>query len=352
MILIIVGLYMLLHVAMYFIFRAQVLSASKWTYFLQFSLFTLFVNTLLLFGLAFLFSGAHYQDAIDPIDTGYSPLAQEHALSYLTFLLAWIVSALALWLKMDKLSPLVALITSAFLTIGPGFSIGILGQVISVNDNSFLFALMPIFQLTISILLFTKLLKQRAAIAKNYNYTNKFLRKLNEYSAFIVKMPVLLLLFSLPVFIVVTLLLLIFGQAPDSAVKLFTETTTWNFSQKTHPPFLDHQGHYLCTVAACGSPKLVKPVGLGERNGQAIIINRQLQIANAFEELILDFSPMLHKVIRAFYDKYGYGFSRHITTSRRSNLIYLFMKPLEWFFLLILYLCCSKPENKITKQYR
>lgn len=144
---------------------------------------------------------------------------------------------------------------------------------------------------------------------------------------------------------------MIFGQDYDAVVKGFTETTEWKFSQHDHPPYLDHRGHYLCTVAACGSPRLVKPLRWGKRGGRPIIVNRQLQIANAFEELIADFSPKLHHFLRTNYDKYGYNLSQKIKTPAASNITYLLMKPLEWFFLLCLYTFCLYPERKIERQY-
>ena len=100
---------------------------------------------------------------------------------------------------------------------------------------------------------------------------------------------------------------MLFGDDYDAVSKALTETTTWGFSQHDHPPHLPHQGHYLCTVAACGSPQLVKPLRWGIRGKQRIIVNRQLQIANAFEELIADLSPTLHRFIRKNYDRYGYA---------------------------------------------
>lgn len=80
-------------------------------------------------------------------------------------------------------------------------------------------------------------------------------------------------------------------------------------------------------------------------------MNRQLQIANAFEEMISDFSPQMHRFIRRTYDRYGYNLSLKINTPQRSNLTYFLMKPLEWLFLFCLYLGCQNPEAKIKKQY-
>ncbi len=144
---------------------------------------------------------------------------------------------------------------------------------------------------------------------------------------------------------------MLFGQDYNSLVKVFTETATWRFSQHISPFPLPHEGHYLCTVAAKGSPNVVKPVRLGKRWGRTIIVNRQLQIANAFEELLSDLSPGLHRVIRHNYDKYGYDLSKKINNTKASNITYILMKPLEWIFLICLYLFVVEPEKKIKKQY-
>ena len=74
-------------------------------------------------------------------------------------------------------------------------------------------------------------------------------------------------------------------------------------------------------------------------------------LANAFEQLIQERTPKLHRRIRDFYDKYGYPVSKHIRSAWSADVVYIIMKPLEWFFLLTLYLCDTKPENRINSQY-
>ncbi len=55
--------------------------------------------------------------------------------------------------------------------------------------------------------------------------------------------------------------------------------------------------------------------------------------------------------IRYFYDTYGYPVSKHIRSAWAADVVYVIMKPLEWFFLMILYLFDEKPENRIASQY-
>ncbi|MBP3272139.1 MAG: hypothetical protein J6M17_07925, partial [Ruminococcus sp.] len=87
------------------------------------------------------------------------------------------------------------------------------------------------------------------------------------------------------------------------------------------------------------------------RAGDRIIVNRQLCIANAFEDLIMDKTPRFHRALRGFYDKYGYPLCRSITTPLRADIVYIIMKPLEWLFLIVLYLFDTKPESRISAQY-
>ncbi len=141
------------------------------------------------------------------------------------------------------------------------------------------------------------------------------------------------------------------GQGLDAPVKAFTDTADWTFSKQIPPPPMEYEGHYLCTVAAGGHGKVVKPVRFGKRRGAVIIVNRQLCIANAFEESVAERFPKLHKRIRHAYDTYGYPLSNIITTKGRADLVYFLMKPLEWVFLLYLYLTDIRPEERINRQY-
>ncbi len=149
------------------------------------------------------------------------------------------------------------------------------------------------------------------------------------------------------------LFLRFFGQRPDSIIKAFTETSDWALSQQVPPPpvNIEMNGHYLCTVSLRGHKSIVKPLRYGLRRGNKIVVNRQLMIANAFEELIQVKFPKSHKVIRNFYDHYGYPLSKLITSKHKADFVYILMKPLEFVFLLVLYLLDKKPENRIASQY-
>lgn len=155
----------------------------------------------------------------------------------------------------------------------------------------------------------------------------------------------------LPIAIICEILYILLGQGADGFIKAFTMTADWTFSTQIPPPPLEYEGHYLCTVAAGGHERIVKPVRYGIRRNQKIVVNRQLLIANAFEDLIAERLPKTHRRIRNFYDKYGYPVSRHITTKTRADIVYIIMKPLEYIFLAVLYMFDIQPENRIAVQY-
>lgn len=192
----------------------------------------------------------------------------------------------------------------------------------------------------------TVLIKERKTQFR-YDWVKKlytFLAKTSHFTLFSFA-----LLFPLAALLEIVLILL--GQGPDGVIKAFTMTADWTFSTQTPPPPMQYDGHYLCTVAAGGHRKVVHPQRFGTRLGQPILVNRQLCIANAFEELIQEKAPRFHHHVRHFYDTHGYPLSKKITTPFRADLVYVLMKPLEWVFLAFLYLLDRHPEQRIATQY-
>ena len=182
-------------------------------------------------------------------------------------------------------------------------------------------------------------------------YKNKFLNKCNKLLNDIDTWPILSVILAIPLAMVLTGILVLFGQRPDEAIKAFLETSDWTLSKKISPPPVTYDGHYLCTVSLKGHEKLVKPTRMGIRHGEKIVVNRQLCIANAFEDLIQEKTPRFHHFVRHIYDKYGFPLSEHIHTAWQADITYILMKPLEWIFLVVLYLFDKKPENRIATQY-
>jgi hypothetical protein len=197
---------------------------------------------------------------------------------------------------------------------------------------------------------------ERKILQMDYNIDTKttyFAYRVLTFKPFI-KFPLLLIL-CFPLIFLATAILLLFGQQPDSIVSAFTDTYKHGFSQLDY--ICDNVscgGHYLCSVAANGNKKIVKPKRLGIRNNGIIICNRQLLLSNAFEELLEKYIPKIHKHIRCNYDKVGDSIHNNYKAYEKkwvSNIIYFLMKPFELFFWITLYSFERNPENKISLQY-
>lgn len=163
--------------------------------------------------------------------------------------------------------------------------------------------------------------------------------------------PLLAFLLMWPLLGVLICILALFGQAPSAVIRAWTETSDWNLSQRVAPQNIYYDEHYLCTVAAGGHRKLVKPLRLGVRHGHQVIVNRQLCVANAFEQVLEEHTPRFHRAVRHFYDTYGFPIARLIHSPWLADVIYVLMKPLEWLFLLVLYCTDVCPEDRIALQY-
>ena len=217
-------------------------------------------------------------------------------------------------------------------------------EILCLSEVPFLFLIHAVEMMVL-------LVKEKAKKQENMHYENIILQKINLWflkganlfwAAFIVMLPIL---------IVLIMILCLFGQQPDSIILAFTKTSDWVLSQEVAPPPVAYDTHYLCTVSLRGHKKLVKPIRYGIRRGEKIVVNRQLCVANAFEQLLMERMPRFHKAVRNFYDRYGYPISRHINNAWTADITYLLMKPLEWLFLAALYLFDEKPENRICSQY-
>lgn len=216
---------------------------------------------------------------------------------------------------------------------------------------AFCLCVIPALYLIHTIHLLRRIVKEKAQKQEAVQYQNPVLQKVNVWllrgaNLFWVAMIVLV-----PLLGVLVMVLVLFGQQPDSIIKVFTQTSDWILSGEISPPPVAYDTHYLCTVSLRGHKKLVKPTRYGIRRGEKIVVNRQLCVANAFEQLIEEKTPNLHRKIRRFYDTYGYPISKHINSAWAADVVYLIMKPLEWFFVIVLYLFDTEPENRISTQY-
>lgn len=294
------------------------------------------------------FTGGKYTDG-----GTYTPVSFESTPTFLTICLIAVAGYLLLRFLGKKLSPIIASLCYSGMFLGIVLTVVLTIQFwTDILEFETIFLLLFSFNYVLcSIRLMRNTVSEHAEKIAQTNYDNKFLQICKMILSKSASFMIVSFIMAVPLLFVVIVILLLFGQQPDSVIKMFTETAEWTLSQKIPPPRLDYQGHYLCTVAACGNEKVVKPLRAGKRNNELIIVNRQLLIANAFEDLIAERTPRLHKVIRQTYDRFGLPISKHITTKRRSNIVYCMMKPLEWLFLLVLYTFDTKPENRIHRQY-
>jgi hypothetical protein len=141
-------------------------------------------------------------------------------------------------------------------------------------------------------------------------------------------------------------------QRAAAGVMAFTQTCDHVFSQLP-VRVIPGNCHYLCTVAARGHTWIVRPERLGVRGGATIVVNRQLAVANAFEDLLHTRWPRFGRFCRATYDRFGLPVSRLIRWRAVADAIYLAMKPAEWcFYAALLALDPGDPEARIARMYR
>ncbi|MBQ8135124.1 MAG: hypothetical protein IJ192_12080 [Clostridia bacterium] len=197
-----------------------------------------------------------------------------------------------------------------------------------------------------------KIIQYNEACKNELRVTNPKLKFLNDRLLKSTTFPFYAFLLLWPVMGIVISLLVLCGQDYDSIIKAWTETSEWVLSiHQSPPPVEPNNGHYLCTVAAGGHKKTVKPLREGQRHGHRVIVNRQLCIANAFEQVLEEKTPRFHKAVRGFYDKYGLPVAKLIKKPLTADIVYFIMKPLEWIFIIVLYLTDKDPEKRIAVQY-
>lgn len=139
--------------------------------------------------------------------------------------------------------------------------------------------------------------------------------------------------------------------SPTGGVDTFLHTCGYPLSQLATPPPKDC--HYLCTIAAQGSPGLVRPLRWGMRRGRPIVVNRQLALANAFEDLLHERWPAFGRLARRVYDALAFPISQHLTRRWMANALYVAMKPAELVFAVALLLFDPRdPEERVDRMYR
>lgn len=285
----------------------------------------------------------------------HSPISPNYYLWVVILLGLCFVAFYALWLKpVDKLPPLIPVLAIGMLYIATAYVVIWTIQIYEYRQLTDLYLLIPavvfvaIVARTIAITLRVHVFDADRSVKFE---THPMLARLNYYFTQAKTWPMWAFFITLPVLGVVYAILVLLGQGPHALIRAFTDTSGWAFSQQTSPPNVFFDEHYLCTVAAGGHKELVKPIRGGIRHGHPVIVNRQLLIANAFEQVISDHLPRLHRTIRGFYDRYGFDLAKRIRTKWAADTVWVLMKPLEWSFLAVIYLCVRHPEDLIAMQY-
>lgn len=285
----------------------------------------------------------------------HTPIASWHLPTILVLAAIAIIGFFVLRFAGKKAPPVVAVLCLSSVFMGFALSICFIVQLLSdILNLGFVYAaLFPLNYILCSVRLIKNTIRYQVGNMNenDHTYDKPILNQCKAVLSHSISWIIVPFILMLPLLGILMVILMLFGQKPDAVIKAFTETSDWTLSQKISPPPLEQDAHYLCTVALRGDERLVKPTRLGIRHGRKIVVNRQLCVANAFEQYIQEKMPRIHSGIRRFYDKYGYPLSKHITTSGRANIVYLLMKPLEWFFVVFLYTVDKRPENRISMQY-
>jgi hypothetical protein len=285
------------------------------------------VVDILIMTLGFFFSRVLFDEYFDyqteplPYDDeriGYTPLSFQHSQTIIFLVLVAILAFFILRFFKNKLPPIPMCLCLSALLIGVLLSIIYFVQIIKLfsgNANGYhsYLLLFPFNFVLCNIRLVWRCVSDELSRIASFdgNCENKII---NSCEKFLTKGRTWLFVFFLmfPLMLVIVIILVLLGQAPDAAIRAFTQTSDWTFSANNwphpgyEPPPEGSGGHYLCTVASHGSLNVVKPLRFGIRNGKRIVVNRQLCVANAFEQYIMEKSPRFHNVIRSFYDRYGY----------------------------------------------
>lgn len=263
------------------------------------------------------------------------------------------------YFKLEKLPPLIVVLSISAMYLGMFVCIMWCVQTYGSATREWILCVFPINCIMIGIktirykiLEWNRIKEEEEDLERNNVYPDKPL--LNWFNSILMNAklwPILAFVLMWPLLGILLGILILFGQKPDAMIKAWTETADWRLSQQIAPQNAMYDEHYLCTVAAGGHERIVKPIRMGERHGHRVVVNRQLCIANAFEQILEEKTPRFHRAVRNFYDTYGFPVSKLIRTKRAADLVYIIMKPLEWMFLCVIYLCDVNPENRIAVQY-
>lgn len=282
----------------------------------------------------------------------HSPIWTDAYPTVLTFAIVGLIGYLLLaYTKLEKTPPLIMVIMMSMMYIG------VLENILWIiqlgHFRYCLFILFPINCVIIAMKTIKYKIKEWIQLDdyQKCGFKNQFLNHCNQKLMNAYHWPMIAFITMLPILGIIICILLLWNQQPDYMFRSYLETSDWNLSQRVAPQNIYMDEHYLCTVAAGGHKNIVKPQRLGVRHGHQVIVNRQLCIANAFEQILEERIPHIHQKIRYIYDTYGFPITKCIHSAYIADIIYILMKPFEWVFLIVIYCCDTQPESRIARQY-
>ncbi len=280
----------------------------------------------------------------------HTPIYTQALLTVIVLLVIGYIGYFVLtYIPLSKMSPIIIVLSISFMYIGVYENI--LWIIQFFNKNGWLYCILPINYIIMVIKTMHYKVNEWKNIDSNKTHDNPLLNTLYQLLLKSTLWPIIGFVLSWFVLGIILMILTLFGQQPDYFIQAYFNTSEWNLSQKISPDNIYYDEHYLCTVAARGHQKVVKPKRIGYRHGRMVIVNRQLCIANAFEQILEERLPIIHKYIRKFYDYFGFNFAAKINNPYYQDIIYVCMKPLEWIFLFVIYLHDIHPEDRIAMQY-
>lgn len=104
---------------------------------LEFAGFVFYIISLALFSIGLMFHQAQYYQAVDPVDGDcYIPFGDRHIITVLFYFVTFNISMLLLWIKGNKLPPIVLVACLIFLFIGFVVNVAVILQIVIHNTKS------------------------------------------------------------------------------------------------------------------------------------------------------------------------------------------------------------------------